>query len=181
MVDNAVLGHNESRWLFGGRLGNHRFVDVTVQRVQTWWTKASRGGAAAALRNSAPTVFPLPSGFVSGLHDVVMREFNEFAPQARELDLVDPGLGLRVADGLLWIGPPVTSSFSMPRRTSRPPARRIAPGQWIQWLINYRLVGSCGGEWHYRLDAFNVAYGPVAADVFTGNPDRRIDERSWLR
>lgn len=156
-------------------------MEVTVQRVQTWWTKASRGGAAAAVRNSAPTAFPLPPGFVSGLHDVVLREFEEFAPVARVLDLADAGLELRVTDGLLRIGPPVTSVFSMPRRISRPPALRIAPGQWIQWLINYRLVGSRGGEWHYRLDTFNVAYGPVVVDVFTGCPDRRIDERSWLR
>lgn len=133
------------------------------------------------MRNAAPTAFPLPSGLTSGLHEVSMPESAAFSPCEREGDLSDPGLALHEVDGLLRVRPPQTSSFSMPRRDRRPPAVRLAPGQWLQWQINYRFVGACGGEWSYRLDTFNICYGPAAPDVFLGTPTRRVDERGFLR
>ncbi|MFE2299102.1 hypothetical protein ACFXAW_12950 [Streptomyces sp. NPDC059445] len=69
----------------------------------------------------------------------------------------------------------------MPRRNRRPPAVRLAPGQWLQWQINYRLVGSCGGEWSYRLETFNIFYGSTEPGTFLGDPQRRVDERHSLR
>jgi len=69
----------------------------------------------------------------------------------------------------------------MPRRHHRPPATRIAAGQWLRWQINYRFVRISGGEWHYRLDTFNVAFRATAADLFLGEPNRTIDERAPLR
>ena len=157
-------------------------MDVVVQRVRTSWTKASRGGVGAAARNAAPTVFSLPPGLRSGLHKVVMRESDAFSPQMSEQDLSDPGLVLREADGLLRVQPPETSMFSMPRRNRRPPAVRLSPGQWLQWQINYRFVGTRGGQWSYRLDTFNITYVPTSPEVFLDTPPtRRVDERGILR
>ena len=78
-------------------------MDVVVQRVRTSWTKASRGGAGAAARNAAPTVFSLPPGLHSGLHEVVIRESDAFSPQMSEQDLSDPGLVLRSSQALTSI------------------------------------------------------------------------------
>ncbi|MFF2045554.1 hypothetical protein ACFVVX_34560 [Kitasatospora sp. NPDC058170] len=156
-------------------------MDVVVQRVRTSWTKASRGGAGATLRNAAPTAFPLPPNMKAGLHEVSILESDAFHPHMRELDLSDPGLVLREADGLLRIHPPETSLFSMPRRNRRPPAVRLAPGQWLQWQINYRFVGTRGGQWSYRLDTFNISYGPASPAVFLKAPTHRVDERGFLR
>jgi hypothetical protein len=75
----------------------------------------------------------------------------------------------------------MVNPFGMPRRWRRPPAVRLAPGEWLRWQINYRFIGSWGGEWAYRLDTLNLACGLVRADVFLGTPTRQVDERAYLR
>ncbi|WP_222426759.1 hypothetical protein [Amycolatopsis rhizosphaerae] len=87
---------------------------------------------------------------------------------------------LREADGLLRVQPTITP-FGLPRRLRRPPARRLARGEWLRWRINYRFTGSCGGEWTYRLDTLNIAYGPIRADLFLGTPTHQVDELASLR
>jgi hypothetical protein len=156
-------------------------MDAVVQRVRTSWTKTSRGGPEAARRNAAPTVFLLPPGLSSALHEVAMRESDFFEPRMQVRDLSSPGVILREVDGLLRVDPPVVTIFAMPRRTRRPPAVRLAPGQWLQWQINYRFVGSCGGAWSYQLETFNILYGSATPEVFLGVPTCRVDERGSLR
>ncbi|MFB7331254.1 hypothetical protein ACFC00_06370 [Streptomyces adustus] len=156
-------------------------MDVVVQRVRTSWTKKSRGGPGAARRNAAPTAFSLPPGLSTALHEVTMRESDSFEPRMQVRDLSPPGAIHREVDGLLRVHPPEVSMFAMPRRNRRPPAVRLAPGQWLQWLINYRFVGSCGGAWSYQLETFNIVYDSAAPDVFLGVPTRRVDERRALR
>ncbi|MFD8378656.1 hypothetical protein ACFV2X_08955 [Streptomyces sp. NPDC059679] len=157
-------------------------MDAVVQWVRTEWTKSSRGGPEAVRRNATPIAFPLPPGLASSVHEVVMREADSFEPHAAVRELPDAGVALREEDGrLLRIGPPQVSMFSTPRRHRRPPAVRLAPGEWLRWQINHRFVGLCGGEWFYRLDTLNVAYGPTTPDVFLGSPTRRVDERAHLR
>lgn len=156
-------------------------MDVVVQRVLTSWTKKSRGGLEAARRNAAPTAFLLPPGLSSALHEVAMRESDSFEPRMRVGDLSAPGTVLREADGLLRVDPPAVTMFAMPRRDRRPPAVRLAPGQWLQWQINYRFVGCCDRSWSYRLETFNILYGSASPEVFLGVPTRRVDERRALR
>lgn len=153
---------------------------VVVQRVRTSWAKASRGGPGAVVRNAVPTAFPLPPGLRSGLHDVTVRECDAFRPRMSERDLDHVGIVLREAGGLLAVGPPETSLFSVPRRGRRPPKVRLAPGEWLRWQINYR-IGNQKGPWGYRLDTFNVSYGPDSPEVFLGTPAHTVDERGPLR
>ncbi|MEW5630114.1 hypothetical protein AB1388_26660 [Streptomyces hydrogenans] len=154
---------------------------VVVQRVRTSWTKASRGSTGATVRNAAPIAFSLPTGLTSALHDVSMQESDSFVPHMSVRDLSDPGLVLKESDGLLRVHRPETTIFSMPQRNRRPPALRLTPGQWLQWQINYRFVGTWGGPWSYRLDTFNVAYCPASPEVFLGTPVHHVDERAPLR
>ncbi|MER5382408.1 hypothetical protein ABT040_19370 [Streptomyces sp. NPDC002688] len=156
-------------------------MDAVVQRVLTSWTKKSRGGAEATRRNAAPTAFLLPSRLSSALHEVAMWESESFVPRMQVRDLLNPGTVLREMDGLLRVDPPEVTMFGMPRRNRRPPAVRLAPGQWLQWQINYRFVGSCGGEWSYRLETFNIFYGSAEPGAFLGVPSHRVDERPSLR
>ncbi|RSN73927.1 hypothetical protein DMH26_42835 [Streptomyces sp. WAC 05379] len=156
-------------------------MDVVVQRVRTSWTKKSRGGFEAARRNAAATAFLLPPGLSAALHEVTMRESESFEPRAQVLDLSAVGTILREVDGLLRVDPPEVSMFAMPRRNRRPPAVRLAPGQWLQWQINHRFVGRCDGAWSYRLETFNILYGSAMPDVFLGVPTRHMDERQSLR
>ncbi|MEU8749721.1 hypothetical protein AB0C88_04475 [Streptomyces chartreusis] len=156
-------------------------MDVVVQRIRTSWTKKSRGGPGAARRNAAPTAFSLPPRLNAALHEVAMQESDSFEPHVQVRDLSAPGAILREVDGLLRVDPPEVSMFAMPRRDRRPPAVRLAPGQWLQWQINHRFVGRCDGAWSYRLETFNIVYGSAAPDVFLGVPTRRVDERRALR
>lgn len=54
-------------------------------------------------------------------------------------------------------------------------------GEWLRWQINYRFAGTGDGEWTYRLETLNVAYGLVPADIFLGAPTHHVKELAPLR
>lgn len=157
-------------------------VDVLAQWVRTSWTKSSRGGPAASRRNAVPVAFVLPALTQPLVHEVLMREQDGFvaheSTQYLEPDSED--VALTCTDDRLRVELAVTP-FGMPRRWRRPPAVRLARGEWVRWQINYRFVGSSGGDWTYRLDTLNLAYGQVAANTFLGAPTHSVDERGPLR
>ncbi|MEU3776828.1 hypothetical protein AB0F11_27195 [Streptomyces sp. NPDC032472] len=162
-------------------------MEAVVQRVRTSWTKQSRGGREAARRNAAPVSFPLPDVPPPFVHEVLMDERDGFRPRSatrRGLPEAAGGFDAAVlldeSDGFLRVLPAVTP-FGMPKRWRRPPAVRLARGEWLRWQINHRFAGTHGDLWTYRLDTFNVAYGPVGAGLFLGAPTRRVDERAVLR
>jgi hypothetical protein len=42
-------------------------------------------------------------------------------------------------------------------------------------------VAGTSGDWIYRLDTLNIAYGPAPTDIFLGEPTRHVDELAALR
>ncbi|MFD9223486.1 hypothetical protein ACFWDI_26585 [Streptomyces sp. NPDC060064] len=55
-------------------------------------------------------------------------------------------------------------------------------GPRLRWQLNYRFSSALGTRgWSYWLDTFNIAYGPVNADVFLSTPPVFIDEQGPLR
>jgi hypothetical protein len=131
-----------------------------------------------------PIAFSLPEQPLSFVHDVAMRERDEFKPHAA----VRPGLPgaddpvlLREEDGVLRVQLTVTQS-GMPRRWRRPPAVRLARGEWLRWQVNYRFGSSWGGDWTYRLDTLNLVHGrPGSRDLFLGKPSYYVNELGSLR
>ncbi|MCT2583877.1 hypothetical protein [Actinophytocola gossypii] len=157
-------------------------VDVTVQWVHTSWTKRSRGGAAATRRNTAPIGFVVPNAPIPFAHLVTMSERQDFHPEETVAEVTRVEVSLHEADGRLRVLPRVNPLFGLPPRPRRPPAVRLAPGQWVRWQLNYRFSSAAGmQDWSYWLDTFNIAYGPVHADVFLGAPTHLVDERGPLR
>ncbi|WP_344875250.1 hypothetical protein [Allokutzneria multivorans] len=159
-------------------------MEAVLQLVRTSWTKRSRGGEEAARRNAAPVAFALPpSTRAPFAHEVLMDEHDEFSPRSttRE-DVSDVGVQLREVDGLLRVEL-VVSPYGMPKRRRRPPAVRLARGEWLRWQVNYRFASpcSCGGQWSYRMDTFNIAHGTPSAEVFLGEPSRHVSELAALR
>lgn len=172
------------QWQVGGVQLQDRFVDVVIQRIRTSWTKQSRGGPEAAIRNAAPVAFPLPSVTPPFVHEVWMREAEDFQPRFEIRaglpgSADDAGVFLRPEDdGRLRVQPAVTP-FGIPRRTRRPPAVRLVQGEWLRWQINYRFA--YGGAWTYRLDTLNIANGTVPEVLFMGAPTHHVDELTGLR
>lgn len=157
-------------------------MEVTVQWVRTSWTKRSRGGEAAARRNAVPVGFPLPDGLVQSVHTVRMHEKDDFTPVDGLAERKLAAVQLRETEGRLRVFPRVDPLFGLPPRPRRPPAVRLAPGQWVRWQLNYRFSSAAGvRDWSYWLDTFNVAYGPVTADVFLGTPAFHVDEQGPVR
>ncbi|MFZ3467636.1 hypothetical protein ACODT3_39225 [Streptomyces sp. 4.24] len=158
-------------------------MEITVQWIRTSWTKESRGGEAASRRNAAPIGFALPpAGTATSAHVVRMQEDDGFRPRAAQEGRDHVDVRLREADGRLRVFPRVQPLFALPPRPRRPPAVRLAPGQWVRWQLNYRFSSAMGIRgWSYWLDTFNIAYGPVDTDVFLSTPTVFIDEKGPLR
>ncbi|MFJ4796513.1 hypothetical protein [Kitasatospora purpeofusca] len=169
-------------------------MEHTVQWVRTSWTKRSRGGEGAARRNAAPVGFVLPSGRASSAHVVRtalevrtahvvrMAEREGFAPRETQEELRGIAVGLREADGRLRVLPRVDPLFGLPPRLRRPPAVRLRPGEWVRWQLNHRFSSATGTQdWSYWLDTYNIAYGPVDAEVFLSEPTVFVDECGPLR
>ncbi|MFE4974869.1 hypothetical protein ACFRAR_22545 [Kitasatospora sp. NPDC056651] len=157
-------------------------MEITVQWIRTSWTKQSRGGEAAARRNAAPVGFAAPPAPASFAHVVRMHEHDRFEPRETLEERREVEVSLREADGRLRVLPHVHPLFGLPPRSRRPPAVRLGPGQWVRWQLNYRFSSAAGvRDWSYWLDTFNVAYGPVDADVFLSAPTVLVDECGPLR
>ncbi|SFG74780.1 hypothetical protein [Streptomyces mirabilis] len=157
-------------------------MEITVQWIRTSWTKKSRGGEAASCRNAAPIGFALPPAGAASAHVIRLHERDGFKPHDIQEDIGKVDVQLREADGRLRVFPRVRPLFGLPPRPRRPPAVRLAPGQWVRWQLNYRFSSAAGmRDWSYWLDTFNIAYGPVNADVFLSTPTVFVDEQGPLR
>ncbi|MBM7478194.1 hypothetical protein ACFP63_04430 [Oerskovia jenensis] len=156
---------------------------ATLQVVTTRWTKHSRGGEAATVRNATPVAFRLPAAEMPLVHGVEMREEDDFRPVESIGDAsTEERVRLRVRDGRLTVFTPIPEWYAIPPRPRRPPAVRLAPGEWVRWQLNFRFSSLFGTQdWSYWQDTVNVAYGPVPRDVFLGPPTYEVDERGSLR
>lgn len=158
-------------------------MDITVQWIRTSWTKASRGGEGASRRNAAPIGFALPPAeTTTSAHVIRMHERDGFEPYDTQEDRGKVDVQLREVDGRLRVLPRVQPLSALPPRPRRPPAVRLAPGQWVRWQLNYRFSSALGiRDWSYWLDTFNIAYGPMSAGAFLSTPTVLIDEQGPLR
>ncbi|MGV9300350.1 hypothetical protein [Amycolatopsis sp. NPDC003676] len=145
-----------------------------------------RRGGGAARRNAAPIAFPLPALTAPFTHVVRMGEETDFEPRSEAWDGVAEKaraelysmVRLNEADDLLRVRLEAIR-YASPKRPSRPPAHRLARGEWLRWQVNYRFSGY-STDWRYRLDTLNIAYGPVSPDQFLGTPTHVIDELATL-
>lgn len=157
-------------------------MEITVQWVSTFWTKRSRGGDAAAMRNATPTGFPILPTQPTFAQVIQMSEHDGFEPHESERDLREVGLSLRDEGDRLRVLARVEPMFGLPPRPRRPPAVRLRPGQWVRWQLNYRFSSAAGmQDWSYWLDTFNVAYGPIDSKVFLSEPTVLVDESGPVR
>jgi len=154
---------------------------VVVQEIEVRWTKASRGGAEATVREAVPLAFRLPDEIAASAGDAgdrrVALEWRSFRVEATELTEgasarrfeVERGAG----PGGEWLE--VRFDETRGRRDLRagPQGRRIfrlAPGEWGRVFHNHRESHERGDV--YVRTTFSIGWfdGAVAADVFLGTP-----------
>jgi hypothetical protein len=139
---------------------------LIVQRIRTEWTKNSRGGAAAGVRNTVPEALRLPSQGVGRgvLHDVHYRETDEFLCKetVRQIDLEESwelaSLQLhsysdQIAARFVWSW----HGTGAPERKSHD-AFVLRRGEWGRLKCNGRHSDADSGAWWYQQDVFNVAW-----------------------
>lgn len=115
-------------------------------------------------------------------HVVRMHERDGFAPYDRQDDVRRVSVQLRESGGRLRVQPRIEPLCAVPPRPRRPPAVHLVPGQWIRWHLNYRFSSASGmQDRSYRMDTFDIAYGPVDPDVFLSEPTVHVDERGPVR
>ncbi|WP_176611682.1 hypothetical protein [Actinomadura sp. WMMB 499] len=142
-------------------------MDFALQLIETTWSKQSRGGKAAARRNSVPAAFPLPDDAPPFVHTVKMMEWDDFRPRAWVERELPRGIGAEEEPGGLRVD------------FGNRPALVLRPGRSLRRQWTYRTGGCCGPK-QYVLCTLNVIYGKVRAESFLHEPSRYLDDRHPL-
>ncbi|QDT64743.1 hypothetical protein [Calycomorphotria hydatis] len=142
---------------------------LIVQRITTKWTKASRGGDGASVRNATPVALRLPplDGAAPNylLHDIRFLEWKNYechsdvyASEAQTHVRIEPlfihATYELVTTRFVWswhhCGAPERDSYDM---------FQLTVGQWGRFTCNGRFgaESSSGREWRYHKTVFNVA------------------------
>jgi hypothetical protein len=158
---------------------------ILVQHIISSWSKASRGGPSAVLRNAVPEALPLPNVAVNKRGNALIQhtasygEGNDFAAPSHDSLTAESAGVIRIGcvrveplDG----GARVAFEYDfrvagMPPRDTHPRAWAkadfgLAVGEWGRVLYNGRFPSDEGGWW-YQKTVVNVGcYDAVRADVF---------------
>jgi hypothetical protein len=154
---------------------------VVVQEIEVRWTKASRGGAEATVREGVPLAFPLPEAVATAAGDAgdrrVALEWRSFRVEPTELGEGAFARRFELERGLGPAGEVLAVRFddSRGRRDLRAGPRgpivfRLAPGEWARVFHNHRESHERGDV--YVRTTFSIGWfaGAVAAGVFLGTP-----------
>lgn len=157
---------------------------LIVQLIETTWTKASRGGQGASVRNSVPEQIrlALPAvgsrSFTTLYHDLIYDERADFVQPTSTIQL-DPIQVPRT--GCCSIDRTTTSAtvrYRYQRTNGGAPDRgwlqhtlRVEPEQWVQVRENGRFAPGWDGDWWYHKVVVNVGlFAQVHPDVFVQAP-----------
>ena len=168
---------------------------IAIQCIETWWTKASRGGPGAAARAASPSAlrFALPTTTTIGsgdvaLHRVVLDERSSFEAAASSVVALSLQEALRQLRGVvLHAGlDALDVQFTWSEYTVGAPSRRngpsirLEPGRWCRVIHNGRMAEE--RQWWYQQTTLNVAFRPSTPTMFLhSEPDRISDHRESLR
>lgn len=153
---------------------------LIVQHISTYWSKASRGGPLARVRNAVPLALPIskrpPSGAVSVFHEAQFKERCEFKPVEDfivDSPAVPRGRALCIRAGLGADG--AWASYDYDNQCGGAPARPgvtkklIAPlVRFVSIISNGRFSSPSYGDWFYEKHVVNVGqFASFDPDCFT--------------
>lgn len=163
---------------------------ILIQRITTEWTKASRGGRGAIVRNSFPEAFPVPpfdttiGPFV--VHTVRFREWESFerhedlngftSPTDAHIEPIriyqhDDHIVVRFLWNWMQCGAPERDSHEI---------FQLVPGKWARFTCNGRFgpTSSSGCVWHYHKTVFNIAFNNSPdTDLFVVTKPQSVQNR----
>jgi hypothetical protein len=168
---------------------------LVIQIIELRWSKASRGGEGARIRNQTPKQLPLPPGYEeceSLLHHVIYREEENFEPRASISPLNNPvgktsfpGVKIMASDYRLQV------DFDWDFFATGAPKRRSHPvfgltrDEFGRFRFNGRIGSSWsdGREWQY----FEYTYNFLITERYEINafcdkdPDKDHSEMADLK
>lgn len=168
---------------------------LLIQRIVTNWTKRSRGGDAAVLRNSVAEALEVPEfDLLDGcyvVHDVSFSEGNDYVANGR-LRYCELKTDVTIAPLRLHLSrTSVSARFVWTYRDVGAPEReshavfQLHSGQWGQFRCNGRFGAETktGREWEYRKSVINVAFAEaIPHDIFVASvPDAEHARLAMLR
>lgn len=160
---------------------------ILFQEIVIQWSKASRGGKGAALRNAVPDTFPLPpvwEGIAQEAtvlyHHVCYHEFNRFTNpiitltvkhlQPEQWNYWERGVALRIESEKIGVQWQWTADMGAPERSRYPRGIAVlSPQTWVKLRHNGRMENY--NNWKYQESVVRIGvsaiYDPL---LFTGTP-----------
>lgn len=172
---------------------------IVVQRISVMWTKQSRGGKGAQLRNSVPNAFTLPligkpeNDSVLMCHNIKVDEkerfdhernrqvkFEEIVPQKKFF--VGACRLILEKEKLSAIYIYSATNVGAPQREFHPKTvLNLTPDTWGRVIYNGRF--GWDSEWWYRKTVLNIGWftGEIPENVFLGEPQHTFSDLADLR
>lgn len=162
-------------------------MGVFVQKIKTEWTKESRGGSMATLRNQTPELFRVPD--LTGMESFVFQKvkFSQYdgfkkpivigPKQLNHQQIREEGLGFAFEDDKLR-----TTLWRTFEKYEKFPGQNW--GSWIRLCWNRReILHICGSITGYHKTVLNIYYGDfqkISDRPLTDNFSLIADRRTLL-
>lgn len=162
---------------------------IVVQTIQVTWTKMSRGGEGARIRNGLSDAFEVPGqepGEGILIHWNRMQECNDFVRESSHsfcTDLNSQWDELRIVETPLHLVVEFEALSGIPIHGRPPISFKVPHGSWVKLLVNRRLTDYDTGQWSYQRDTMNIAYVDfLEKEFFLTQPAHRVvDLQTQLR
>jgi hypothetical protein len=173
---------------------------IVVQEIITWWTKQSRSGRVATLRNALPheLVLPwvpeIPSTPALLHHTIRFDEAREFRDPQHEMEVQDVVSCRNMYFGCVrisWDSDIVHVNYTYDMIRGGAPERYGGPrqvfslshGEWGRVAYNGRWSSLTGhGDWKYKQTVVNIAFvDQIKNTIFVGEPKTVFRDMADLR
>ncbi len=143
-------------------------AQIVVQHIEIVWSKKSRGGDGARVRNSMPDAVRMPQGPGSSpcmLHQATFSEWQGFDQQdTTRMSTTFEELGLKFLSGVIDdAGLTITFhrdgyNAATPSIFPYKPLFTLQEGEFGRFLYNGRYTDNDTGEWWYEKHVYNVGW-----------------------
>lgn len=149
-------------------------MSVLIQRIETYWTKRSRGQPRATVRNSVPETYlieNLPKENGINYIQVKYSEHNNFqAPSIISWKLINENQQREIGLDFKFIDPNILLVSRWGENGFLKKVGELTQGNWLRIVSNERVV--LDYTWAYKKHVFNIYFGDPGemGDAFLSKP-----------